>query len=145
MVEALFFWALALYGAVILAWQCTRWLNRRRQRPHPLTVILVVQNAAQQIEGVIRTLMLETAWSARERKIFVIDYGSTDETANILQHLAKVHTCLEFVTVLTEAEFQQHLQSACLSEAHIGCIYDLRVSGVSQDVTADLAALCRHA
>lgn len=143
MVEALLFWALALYGAVTVTWQCTRRLKHRSQTPHPLTFILIVKDAQQQIEGVVRGLMMRTALSARERQILVIDWASEDETPQILHNLAQDIAGLHFVRVADNEAFLRELQSACLTAARVGCIYDLRRDGLTSDVSADLATLCQ--
>lgn len=141
MIEALFFWALALYGAVSLTFQTVLRVQRRRQHPYPVTFILIVRNAEEQIEGVVRSLMARTALSSRERQVLVIDWASDDETLAILNAMEEDCTSLRSVRVDDDAEFLQALRNACMSGARVGCIYDLRQGGFAADVTDDLAAM----
>lgn len=141
MIEALFFWALALYGAVSLTFQTVRRVQRRRQHPYPVTFILIVRNAEEQIEGLVRSLMARTALSSRERQVLVIDWASDDDTSAILHAMEKDFAFLRSVRVADDTEFLQALRNECMCDTRVGCIYDLRQGGLAADVTDDLAAM----
>jgi hypothetical protein len=143
MVEALIFWALAVYGALAVVRQCVRSIQRRAQRnPHPLTIILIVQHAERDIEGTLRTLMIRTALGTRERRILVFDVASQDDTGQIVQRMTACHDCIDYVRVADDSELLHQLKALCLQSPRVGCIYDLRVNGMVRDVTRDVAWLC---
>lgn len=142
MVGALIIWALALYGASVIVVQSVQRLqNRYNQHPHPLTIVLIVQNAEHEIEGTLRMLMMKTAFSPRERRILVFDVASDDDTGCIVQRLTQQHHCLDYVHVSNEVDFIDELKSVCLQSPRVGCIYDLRDRGMLKDVTHDVAWL----
>lgn len=142
MVGAIVIWALALYGAIVIVLKSVQRLQRRyEQLPHPLTVILIVQNAEHEIEGTLRTLMIKTAFSPRERRILVFDVASTDATGCIVQRLTQQHHCLDYVHVSNEVDFIDQLKNVCLQSPRVGCIYDLRDHGMLRDVTHDVGWL----
>jgi hypothetical protein len=142
MVEALIFWGLALYGAMMAVWQVVQRLQRRLGSPHPVTLVLVVQNAEHQIEGMLRMLLLRTAWTGRERRVLVLDVGSCDDTPQILERLTTEYTSLRSTRVASEEELHRELHRACLEEPFVGCIYDLRLHRTSSDITADMIRFC---
>lgn len=142
MVGALVVWALALYGATVIVSQSVGHIKRRSERHrHPLTIVLIVQNAEHQIEGTLRTLMIKTAFSPRERRILVFDVASQDETGSIVQRMTQQHHCLDYVHVSDEIAFIDQLKNVCLNSPRVGCIYDLRDHGMLRDVTHDVAWL----
>jgi hypothetical protein len=143
-VEALIFWALAVYGALVLVRQCVQRIQRRsRTNPHPLTIILVVQNAERHIEGTLRTLMVKTAFGTRERRVLVFDVASVDDTSWILQRMTTEHDCIDYVRVADDTELMQQLKDVFLKSPRVGYIYDLRVNGTVHDVTRDVMYLCQ--
>ncbi len=143
MVEALVFWALALYGALMIVWQSVNRIKRRVEKQHPVKVILVVQNAENYIEGVLRTLLFTTSFGWRDHEVFVMDIGSTDDTERIVQTLAERADGLRYTRLSGETDFYQELERACWDFDSVRCIYDLRVNGMAHDVTADMLSLCQ--
>lgn len=146
MVEALFFWALAMYGALTVVWQVVRVMQKRRiqrENPQPVNVVLVVQNAEPSIEGVLRSLLDRTVFSLRERTVTVVDAWSTDQTEYIVQRLATSRPALSYFRAESENDLQHILQIECVDKTAIACVYDLRRSGVIGEVIDDVAALCR--
>jgi hypothetical protein len=141
--EALLFWLLAGYGAMSLVWHVARRLQRRLQRPRPLTLVLVVQNSQDQIEGILRTLMVRTAFGIRERHIIVFDAGSTDDTSIIVQRLCEHHHCLSYVRVAEESHWLDELSKLCVQPHYMSCVYDLRNPDQWTDVVDDLQWLCQ--
>jgi len=141
--EALFFWALAMYGAMIVIYQSVRRIQRRSVRnPHPLTIILIVNDAETYIEGTLRRLLLETVFTRRERRILVIDVASEDDTGPIVQRLTSVHSCIGYARVQNDAQFVQQVTELYLESPQVGCIYDLRIQGMDREVLRDIAWLC---
>ncbi|MCL6516714.1 hypothetical protein [Alicyclobacillus sp.] len=143
MVGVLFFWALAVYGALTVVRQVSRGLQRRiRQDLHPVAVVLIVQNSETHIEGILRSIFLSTALGHRERRVLVFDMGSTDDTPRIVQRLAMQHDGLEYVPIREEGDFVANLARVCAEGGLVGCIYDLRVNGMLSDVARDIRLLC---
>ncbi len=144
--EALFFWALAMYGAMTAVWQSVRLIQMRRMRsenPQPMHVVLVIQNAESSIEGILRGLMDRTAFSLRQRTVTVVDAWSSDSTESIVRRLSWSRSGLTYLRVESEAELQRTLQTECVDKAAVACVYDLRRSGVMTEVVDDVLALCR--
>ncbi|MCL6454466.1 MAG: hypothetical protein K6T78_12730 [Alicyclobacillus sp.] len=144
MLEALFFWALAVYGAVMVVWQSVRAIARRRSAAgpaHPVQIILLVQNVESSIEGLLRTLLASTAYSARRRTVCVIDVHSTDHTLEIAQRIAEDYGGMVCVSVHNEDEVAQQLRALCASSTAVCCVYDLRHFELLRDVTRDALSL----
>lgn len=142
MLEALVFWGLALYGAVTLIVQSVQRIQRPLRRRHPVKVVLVVHNAAKYIEGILRTLILKTAMSPRDRQIVVIDVASNDETDIIVTRLSKEHPCVTYVRADDEPSITHQIERICLHSHHVGCVFDLR-DETPQEIAEDLAYLCQ--
>lgn len=141
MLAALLFWALAIYGAMTLVWQSVQRL-RRKQHPRPVKLILIVQNAEREIEGVLRTLLIQGSMGTREHGIVVLDLGSKDDTEGIVRKLAARNECIEYQKIQNEGDASFYLSQACLDGATIGCIYDLRIPDMVRDLSNDTAWLC---
>lgn len=135
---ALFFWLLAGYGALCIVWQASQRLRRRFQRPRPLSLVLVVENAEDEIEGILRLLLLRTAFGMRERRIVVLDAGSTDDTGAIVQRLCQDNPALSYVRVADPAHWLDALAQLCLASPHVSCVYDLRQRTSWHDTIQDL-------
>jgi hypothetical protein len=141
--EALLFWLLAGYGAFSLVYHVSRRLQRRLWQRRPLTLVLVVANLEAQIEGILRLLLLRTAFGMRERRIVVFDAGSTDDTAQIVQRLCAEYDCLSYVRVSDPDQWLNELAHLCVASPHISCVYDLRNDANWNDVVAELQWLCQ--
>lgn len=142
MVAALFFWALAIYGALTLVWQSVQRL-RGKQHPHPVKLILIVQNAAGEIEGVLRTLLIQGSIGTREHRIVVLDLASTDDTEGIVRKLAARNGCIDYLKIRNEGDVSLYLSQALLDSSTIGCIYDLRIPEMVRELSKDAAWLCQ--
>lgn len=143
MVEALFFWALAVYGALMVVWQTVRAMQRGHivGQPHPVNIILVVQDAEPYIEGILRTLLAGTAYSVRRRTVFVLDVRSTDRTGEIVGRLEADYAGIRYFLVDDEDQIARELRQACERTTAVSCVYDLRNYEVLQDVTRDVMSL----
>lgn len=81
--------SLALYGLwhilrdIWNAYLAPRWDTTPRA-----SLLMVVQNAEQQVEGMVRFLMRDIAGGPAWCDIVVVDYGSEDITPSILDRLA---------------------------------------------------------
>lgn len=126
-------WVFALLGLLSMGFQLGKWILHRHHHTQAITFILVVQNGAKDIEGVLRSLMMRTAFAVRNCKVMVMDLHSTDETAYIVLRLAEKYRQIEYYCVNSEEEFLEQVRQTCLVHHTIGCIYDLRVQGMSAE------------
>jgi glycosyltransferase involved in cell wall biosynthesis len=81
--------SLALYGL----WQFGRdllglWSGSGRGRPLSVSLLIVVRNAEDTVEYQLRRLLGETALEPAWQEIVIVDHGSDDLTAPILDRLA---------------------------------------------------------
>jgi len=89
--------ALALLGLWQLIQDLTAWLLRGElgQRP-PASLLIIVRNREQEIEGLLRYLLHEITPESFS-DIVVVDAGSADLTAPILDRLARDYPVLQVV------------------------------------------------
>jgi hypothetical protein len=127
MVEALIFWALALYGATMVVYQSVGAMVMRKANGNNEEIHFVItHNAEDRIEGVLRTLILRTLFGQQKQRVVVIDVGSTDETNVIVLKMAEKNRNIEYASVVDEHDISTILESACISDLSIGHIHDLR-------------------
>ncbi|QQE78128.1 hypothetical protein [Alicyclobacillus sp. SO9] len=142
MIDVLIFWALALYGALMIVVQVVRKLQARNQnRIHPVSLLLIVRDAESSIEGLLRDVMLKSMFVEKVPSIRVIDMSSGEETGRIVQRLAALHSGLTYGAVRTEAELAAELSNHCLNETFVGYIYDLREPGVAEAFIQDIESV----
>lgn len=97
--ERLALLVLAIIGTLtVIGWLAHAVLRRGRLMRPSISVSLTVCNAAPQIEGVIRSLLilgsrLPGRWVLR--RIAVIDRGSTDNTSSIVRRLGRAHPVVQ--------------------------------------------------
>lgn len=140
MILALIFWALALYGTIVLIWQCANRLYRKSVHATPMSIVLVVHDVESEIEGLLRTMMVKTAFGKRQRYIVVFDVASRDSTQEIVSHMAMKHHCLEYHRV-DDANLGTMLGEICCQEKRICCVYDLRQKDRISQAMEDIAQL----
>jgi hypothetical protein len=128
-VEALIFWALALYGTTMVVYQSVEALVMRKVNRNSEDIHFVIaRNAEERIEGVLRTLLLRIHFGQHKQRIVVIDVGSTDDTSPIVLKMAEKNHDIEYVCVEDEHGISAILESACISDLSIGHIHDLRIT-----------------
>lgn len=95
----LIFILLAGYGALALVLHMTRLVRRALVRPatgsSPLSVVVLVRDQEQLIEGFLRTLTGMMSTSSGE--VIVMDTGSSDDTLRIVERLARRPGCLRLL------------------------------------------------
>lgn len=145
MLAALLFWALALYGAAVIVWQCVTHIRTVQQfgQSHPVAFVLIVKDAERQIEGLLRSLLLRTANGARRHTIYVVDFSDSLETEHIVRRLALRNPCLCYQHLASDDELGQALRQICVNSPSIGCIYDLRTCDMIGDISRDMISMCR--
>ncbi|MCL6547331.1 MAG: glycosyltransferase [Alicyclobacillus sp.] len=143
MLEALVFWLLATYGAVVLVWQCAARLRRRWQVPRPVTLVLIVRDAEQEIEGTLRTLVAATALAGRDRQIVVVDHASSDDTGVIVRRMLPGNPCLSYRRIEREGECAEVLAETCLGGSTVAWIWDARRPGALHEAAREAVRACR--
>ena len=132
-------WGFALYGMFVALWKLVRYLIVRSKRGVPVTAILVVEEGASYIEGILRTLTTAEPFVGRDLDIVVIDCGSKDDTVRIVEALAgKSGTiCL----ICTEEEPYMEVPRLLYSNTRsVFCLFDLRGKVSPLEVVPMLAA-----
>ncbi len=127
MVEALIFWALAMYGATMVVYQSVgaivmRKVHQNREEIH----FVITQNAEECIEGVLRSLILLTLFGHSKERIVVIDVGSADDTNRIVLKMAEKNHNIEYIAARDEHDVSSILETSCTSNPTVGHIHDLR-------------------
>ena len=80
-------YGLALYGLVLLLWQLARLLSTHVSASPYLSLLFVVRNQADIIEGLVREILALHQTSLPLFDLVVIDDSSCDETPQILKRL----------------------------------------------------------
>lgn len=136
---ALIIWGFALYGVFVALWKVVRYLMQKSKRGVPVTAILMVQEGASYIEGILRTLTTAEPFSGRDLDIVVIDCGSRDETVRIVDGIARKHgtVCL----IRAHDDPYEHLPDVSSGMGRsVQCIFDLRGKVAPYEVVPTLAA-----
>jgi hypothetical protein len=90
--------SLALYGLWQLArdvWQAC--FRGGLQYSFPVSLLVVVRDSQEQIEGIVRSLLVETADDLKWCELVVIDHASEDITPAILDRLATAESRIRVV------------------------------------------------
>lgn len=92
---------LAVYGAlsIILDFLCARGVRNLRAGNHEIRLVLLVKNAEEVIEGVVRSILYGgfLRRTTSDGKLTVVDMGSTDKTADILRRLENEYGCIDAI------------------------------------------------
>lgn len=145
MLTNLLVWLFALYGVVSLFWQCVHWLQqaKRASNAHPVAFILIVQDAEERIEGLLRCLLLRTANAVRSHSICLLDLSESRDTEHIVKRLSLKSPFLSYEHVTQEEELNRIVARICAESSAIGCIYDLRKCDMIEDISRDMVSMCR--
>jgi len=85
-------WILALFGLWQLAWIFWRWLLSFRFVPPQVSLMFLVKNNQDSVEGLLRQLALDCYFLGKfavPGQVLVVDLGSQDQTRAILRRLAR--------------------------------------------------------
>jgi hypothetical protein len=138
-VVALFIWGFALYGMFVLLWRIVRFLMQRSRQGVPITAVLIVQEGASYMEGILRTLTTAEPFVGRDFEIIVIDCGSRDETVRIVEAMAHRRPTIRLVHA--RGEPYEVMKPWLTRRARtVPCIFDLRENVSPLDVVPTLAA-----
>jgi hypothetical protein len=138
-VLALLIWGFALYGIFVALWKVVRYLIQKSKRGVPVTAILVVQEGASYIEGILRTLTTAEPFSGRDLDIVVITCGSHDETARIVEGIARKRGTVCLIQAAGEP-YAELVTIAAQKGRSVQCIFDLRGKVAPHEVVPTLAA-----
>jgi hypothetical protein len=138
-VLALFIWGFALYGLTVLLWRVVRYLMQRSRQGVAVTAVLIVQEGASYMEGILRTLTTAEPFVGRELEIVVIDCGSRDETVRIVEAMAHRRPTIRLVHAHGDP-YAALLPWLSRRARAVPCIFDLRESVSPLDVVPTLAA-----
>lgn len=131
--------ALAFYGLVAGLAQAARLLHRLggAGRPAPLSIIVLIRNQEQVIEGVVRRLVSHAA--ARPTDLILVDLASTDDTGPILDRLHQQYPSLRLIQLPAD-----HAGKACdtamfLVRGPLSFVLDLRYRVAEEKLSQTLA------
>ena len=98
----------AAYGLVQMIAKGVLSVRARKGKP-PVCLhrVLGVQNAEENVEGLLRSL----TWEDSPEEIIVLDYGSTDETAEILHRMRLMYPCFR---IMQPEEYAVYIQSLAI-------------------------------
>lgn len=118
-------WILALFGLWQLALLLWRWLLSIRFVPPQVSLLVLVKNNQDSVEGLFRQLAMDCFFVGRYAvpgRVLAVDLGSQDQTPAILSRLARDFNFLHLRSI-DESQVGQVLQ-----EFHQGVlVLDLRV------------------
>ena len=132
-------WGFALYGMFVALWKLVRHLIMRSKRGVPVTAILVVEEGASYIEGILRTLTTAEPFVGRDLQIVVIDCGSQDETVRIVEALAEKSGTISLIRT-DEEPYMEVPRLLYANTRTVACIFDLRGKVSPLDVVPTLGA-----
>ncbi|MDR3562399.1 MAG: glycosyltransferase [Negativicutes bacterium] len=115
--------SLALYGL----WQLTRdvwqaWFQAGLEHSFRASLLLVVRNSQEQIEGMIRSLLLETAADRKWCELVVVDHASEDITPSVLDRLAAADPWIKVVHLPAAA--RPAAEGIALCQGELICVLD---------------------
>ncbi|MBL0385496.1 hypothetical protein JJB07_02440 [Tumebacillus sp. ITR2] len=135
---ALFIWGFALYGFCVMLWRLFRFLMSKSRRGVPVTAVMIVQEGASYMEGILRTLTTAEPFVGRELEIVVIDCGSHDETVRIVEGISRRRPSIRLVHAHGDP-YAAMLPWLSRSNRHVPCIFDLRGRVSPREVVPTLA------
>jgi Glycosyl transferase family 2 len=138
-VLALFMWGFALYGMFVALWKLLRYLIARSKRGVPVTAVLVVEEGASYIEGILRTLTDAEPFVGRDLDIVVIDCGSKDETVHIVEALAEKSGTIRLIRT-EEEPYMEVPRLLYANTRSVLCLFDMRGKVKPLEVVPTLAA-----
>jgi len=105
-------WVFALFGFLQLLGSLWRWLRSGKSARPQISLLFLVKNNQENVEGLIRQLAWDFHFRGRYSlpgQVTVFDLGSRDQTLAILQRLAREFSFLHFREV-SEDQVGQRLQ-----------------------------------
>ena len=132
-------WGFALYGMFVALWKLVRYLIMRSKRGVPVTAVLVVEEGASYIEGILRTLTTAEPFVGRNLDIVVIDCGSHDETVRIVDALSEKSGAIRLICT-EEEPYMEVPRLLYANTRNMLCLFDLRGKVSPLEVVPTLAA-----
>ena len=136
---ALLIWGLALYGLFTAGWKIARHWMMRSRRGMPVTAVLIVRDGASYIEGILRALTTAEPFIGRDLDVFVIDCGSEDETARIVEAISSKRYSVRLVD--HDGDPEGRIAEILRRPGRgVQCVFDLRGKVRADEVVPTLAA-----
>lgn len=89
---------LAAYGALVLVLGAIDLIRSKMAASHPkVRVVLLVQNVQDQIEFIVRNVVMKdfASKASSDRKVIFVDMDSSDETVLLLKKLQQCYPAIE--------------------------------------------------
>jgi len=89
---------LAAYGALVLVLGAIDTIRGKKAAGHPkVRVVLLVQNAQEQIEFIVRNVIRKdfASSASSDKKVIFVDMDSSDETVVLLRKLQQCYPAIE--------------------------------------------------
>jgi len=115
--------SLALYGLwhiIREAWQTC--FAARLQHSFRMSLLVMVKDSQEQIEGIVRSLLQETADNLKWCELVVIDHASEDITPAILDRLASAYPQIKVVHM--PAAVRPAAEGAAFCQGEVICMLD---------------------
>ncbi|KEO84047.1 hypothetical protein [Tumebacillus flagellatus] len=136
---ALFIWGFALYGICVMLWRIFRFLMSKSRKRVPVTAVMIVQEGASYMEGILRTLTTAEPFVGSQLEILVIDCGSRDETTRIVEAISSRRPTIRLLHAQGVDPYQAMMPHLAQRTRHVPCIFDLRGRVSPQEVVPTLA------
>ncbi len=131
--------ALALYGVIELILTVALSLSRlRRPRPFPMSIVVLLHNQEEQVEALVRTLYNKLgqigSMGARIDEILLVDLESTDETAAIVECLARNYPNLRTLRLPRSEGLSACDTALFVCRSPMALIIDFRQGGAAKEI-----------
>src|SRR3569833_146123 len=124
---------------IVALWKLVRYLIARSKRGVPVTAVLVVEEGASYIEGILRTLTTADPFVGRDLDIVVIDCGSKDETVRIVEALAEKSGTIRLIRT-EEEPYMEVPRLLYANTRSVLCLFDMRGKVKPLEVVPTLSA-----
>lgn len=115
--------SLALYGLWRICFGFWRFFSfGRTDRQFRTSLLVLVKDSQEQVEGLVRLLLQEAACEARWNELVVIDHASRDITPDILDRLALAYP--EIKVIHMPADSRPAAEGIALCQGEIICLLD---------------------
>ncbi|MDP9728625.1 hypothetical protein ACOJUR_03440 [Alicyclobacillus tolerans] len=122
----------ALYGFLAFLTQIVHLWRKRRHPQLPMMYILLMKDASESVEGIIRQIIRRSDTLKSEPTIVIMDFQSHDDTSAIVQLLQSHWSEVYYHPVQSEDDFLQILRDYYLSSHHVAWLFDLRTPSARQ-------------
>lgn len=111
-----FLWGAILAIVIIIAIKILRWLILIKKNHRNYHYFIIVKNGQEMIEWLIRSISIASFIEGKQKKITVIDLGSTDDTLAIMERFLVNNTKVD--NLYTRENFQLNQLSKIIKASH---------------------------